>query len=84
MQIYDDADHALVVIDKNGNRTDYDLEKIQTNDNQTKSGVIDSFIDCLENNRNSEISGESVITAMRAIFASIESSLSGRTVKVYH
>ncbi len=55
---------------------------VQTNDNQTNSGVIDLFIECQESGREPEISGESVLQAMRAVFGSAESSQKGRTVTV--
>ena len=60
----------------------YDVEAIQTNDNQTKSGVIDLWIDCLTTNTPPEISGESALCAMRAVFASIRSSETGQTVEI--
>ena len=60
----------------------YELEAIQTNDNQTASGVIDCFMDCLTGNTPPAISGESVLTAMRAVFACLESSRTGRAVSV--
>ena len=34
------------------------------------------------NNKAPEISGESVLTAMRAVFASLESSATGKTVAI--
>lgn len=55
---------------------------VQTNDNQTNSGMIDLFIECQESGREPEISGESVWQAMRAVFGSVESSQKGRTVTV--
>ena len=82
MRIYDDSKHAIVVIDKDGTRTEYDVEAIQTNDNQTSSGIIDLFMECLMEMKAPEISGESVLHAMRAVFASIESSEKGCTVRV--
>ena len=82
MRIYDDPAHALVIVAKDGTRSEYDIEAIQTNDNQTKSGVIDLFIDSLENKTEPAISGKSVLSAMRAVFASIESSEKGCTVRI--
>ena len=58
------------------------MDAIQTNDNQTKSGVIDCFMDCLTGSTPPAISGESVLSAMRAVFASLESSRTGRAVAV--
>ena len=82
MRIYDDPAHSIVVKLSDGEEQTYDVEQIQTNDNQTKSGVIDLWVDCLKNNTPPEISGESALYAMRAVFASIESSQTGRTVEI--
>ncbi|MGN0982857.1 MAG: Gfo/Idh/MocA family protein [Candidatus Limivicinus sp.] len=82
MRIYDDPAHSIVVKLADGTVQTYDVEQIQTNDNQTKSGVIDLWVDCLKNNRAPEISGESALCAMRAVFASIESSRTGKAVEI--
>ncbi len=82
MRIYDDPAHSIVVKLADGEEQTYDVEQIQTNDNQTKSGVIDLWVECLKNNTPPEISGESALYAMRAVFASIESSQTGRTVEI--
>lgn len=82
MRIYDDPAHSIVVKLANGEERTYDVEQIQTNDNQTKSGVIDLWIDCLKNGRAPEISGESALYAMRAVFSSIKSSELGESVEI--
>ena len=53
------------------------MDAIQTNDNQTKSGVIDLFVESLKNPAVQGIDAQSVLTAMRAVFAAIESSKQG-------
>ena len=82
MRIYDDPAHSIVVKLADGQEQVYDVEQIQTNDNQTKSGVIDLWVDCLKNNRAPEISGESALCAMRAVFAYIASSQTGKAVEI--
>lgn len=82
MRIYDDPLHTIVITGADGSRREYDVEAIQTNDSQTSSGIIDLFIDCLEKKTAPEISGASVLQAMRAVFGSIESSEKGCTVAV--
>jgi predicted dehydrogenase len=82
MRIYDDPNHSITVIRRDGKTIQYDTDKIQTNDDQTKSGIIDMFIDCLVHHREPEISGVQALKTMRVIFASIESSQTGRTVAV--
>lgn len=82
MRIYDDPEHSIVVKLADGSKIMYDVEQIQTNDNQTKSGVIDLWMNCLTTKTAPEISGESALFAMRAIFASIRSSETGQTVAI--
>ena len=82
MRIYDDPAHSIVVKLADGTEKVYDMEQIQTNDNQTKSGVIDLWMNCLETNTPPEISGEEALYAMRAVFASLESAKAGTTVDI--
>lgn len=82
MHIYEDPACAVKVILANGEVLRYDVETIQTNDNQTKSGIIDLWMESLVNNTAPEISGESALAAMRAVFASIESSEIGAAVEI--
>ena len=82
MRIYDDPAHSIVVKLADGTEKVYDVEQIQTNDNQTKSGVIDLWMNCLETNTPPEISGEEALYAMCAVFASLESAKAGTTVDI--
>ncbi len=82
MRIYDDPAHSIVLKKPGEAPRFFDVEQIQTNDNQTKSGIIDLWIDCLTKGTESPISGESVLSAMRAVFASMESSETGRAVDI--
>lgn len=82
MRIYDDPAHSIVVKLGDGTEKVYDVEQIQTNDNQTKSGVIDLWMNCLETNTPPEISGEEALYAMRAVFASLESAKAGTAVDI--
>ena len=82
MRIYDDPAYSVKVVLANGETALFQVDRIQTNDSQTKSGVIDEFVDCIKTGRPSVLSGEEALSAMRAVFASIESSETGRTVRV--
>ena len=82
IRIYDDPAHSIV-LKKPGCEPEYfDVEQIQTNDNQTKSGIIDAWLDCVKAGKEPEINGDSVLSAMRAVFASIQSSETGKTVEI--
>jgi len=82
MRLYDDPQFSIQVTTRDGERILYEVDKIQTNDNQTSSGIIDAFVACLAEKRQPEISGAEVLKTMRVIFASIESSQTGRAVAV--
>ena len=82
MRIYDDPVHTITVISKEGAVRHYDLEQIQTNDNQTASGVIDEFVEAVVQGRPSMLDADDVVKSMKAVFASIRSSEEGRPVDV--
>lgn len=82
MRIYDDPAHSIVVNKSSGETEYYDVEQIQTNDNQTKSGIIDLWMEALVQDKEPEISGESALSAMRAVFAALVSSEKGCTVEI--
>ena len=82
MKIYEDPSYAIVVVKPDGERICYDIEKIQTNDRQMSSGVIDAFVEAIETDTTPVIDGNSVLWAMKAVFASIRSSEQGKTIKV--
>ena len=82
MRVYDDPVHTITVISKEGEVKHFDLEKIQTNDDQTASGVIDEFVEAVAQGRPSMLDAGDVIRSMKAVFASIRSSEEGSPVDV--
>ena len=82
LHIYDDPEHSLYLVKPDGEKVFYDADQIQTNDNQTSSGVIDLFVESLVNNTPPLISGEEALWSMRAIFAAVESAKTGKSVQV--
>jgi predicted dehydrogenase len=84
MRIYDDPNYSIRINTFDGEQILYDIDRIQTNESQTKSGVIDAFVDAILQNKEPEISGKVVLDSMRVIFASIESSKSGKSVTINH
>lgn len=56
--------------------------KEQTSGGRTSTGVIDAFINSIVANTPPEISGESAIWAMKAIFANEKSAETGRAVDI--
>lgn len=82
MRIYDNVNYSIQIITKDGETILYDIDKIQTNDSQTKSGIIDAFVDAVVKHHEPEVSGSDVLHAMKAIFASLESAKCKKTVTV--
>ncbi len=82
LRLYDDPTYSLKVTTREREQILYQMDGIQTNERQTKSGVIDAFVSCILENHEPEITGESVLKSMRVVFASIESSRTGQAVKV--
>ena len=80
LRLYDDPEHTVVWIHNDGSKEYIEADQIQTNDNQTSSGIIDAFVDCVMENEEAGISGDSVLSAMRAVFAAIEASEVGQTI----
>jgi UDP-N-acetylglucosamine 3-dehydrogenase len=82
MKIYDNPEFALEVIKKNGEKVQYNIGEIQTNTRQTKSGVIDAFVESIEKGMKPEVPGEEALASMKVIDACIESSQTGKSVTI--
>jgi len=82
MKIYSNPDFPIEIVKKNGEKAFYKVGGVQTNDNQTNSGIIDLFIASIVNKVPPEISGEEGLAALRIIFACFESSVAGKTVRI--
>lgn len=80
MRIYEDPTYSIVVDLNAGETLRYDVERIQTYEQQTKSGVIDLFIETILDGQASDLTGQKALDTMRAIFASVESSRTQRTI----
>lgn len=80
MHIYQDPNHAIVIERGQTEREYYDTDAIQTNDNQTSSGIIDLFVDCIVRDTAPAIGADDVLPAMRGIFACERSAQQGGMV----
>lgn len=82
MHIYDDPKYSIIIEKTDGSRIKYETDQLQTNSKQTKSGVIDEWIQCLVEDKQPELSGEEALCSMKAIFAALKSAESGRYEEV--
>lgn len=67
LKIYHDKNHQLAIEKKDGETIHYELEPIQTNDRQSNSGVIDSFIDCILFDKVPLVTGEQALASLKVI-----------------
>ena len=80
MKLYANPEHSIEICLKNGEKVYFDVDAIQTNDNQPCSGIIDAFIKALMQDKEPMIGGRDVLPAMRAIFAAAESARTGKQI----
>jgi len=55
--MYADPRYSMIIRYANGQKVFYELDTMQTNQNQTKSGVMDEFVRCIVTNTPPSISG---------------------------
>ncbi len=87
IRMYDDPRYSLIVESRDGTVTRYELDKLtsnkeQTSGGRTSTGVIDAFINGIATNTPPVIGGESVLPAMKAMFANQLSSDTGRAIDI--
>ena len=82
MKIYHSEQHQLEVITKDGEKVQYQLENIQTNNNQTNSGVIDAFIESIRLDQTPLVTGEDALTALKVILGIIEAAETNTVVMI--
>lgn len=82
LKIYNDDQYPLEVITKDGEKIHYELEGIQTNDNQTNSGVIDAFIECIRLNQEPLVTGEDAIASLKVILGIVEAAETNKVVTI--
>ncbi|SFQ72092.1 Predicted dehydrogenase [Psychrobacillus psychrotolerans] len=82
VKIYHSDQHQLEVITKDGEKVQYQLENIQTNNNQTNSGVIDAFIESIRMDQTPLVTGEDALLALKVILGIIEAAETNTVVMI--
>lgn len=67
LKIYQHPEYQLIVESKDGAVIKYELEPIQTNENQTKSGVVDAFIDSIIHDKEPLVTGKQALSSLKVI-----------------
>lgn len=73
IRIYDDPKYQVKIIYEDGSVTELEVEAIQTNDNQTKTGVIDAFIENVIAGEKSPVTAEDGFASIKVIDALMKS-----------
>lgn len=84
LKLYHDPRYSLQIIYADGTKANYELDRIQTNDDaqQRSSGAIDQFVDSILTGKPSLLDAEDILNSMRVVFACLESAESGRVVEL--
>ena len=82
LKIYHSEEYQIEVIYKNGEKVYYELESIQTNDNQTNSGVIDAFIDCIRQEQEPIVTGNDALSSLKVILGIMEAAEKGSVITI--
>lgn len=87
IRMYDDPQYSLIVEKRDGTVVPYELDRLTSNKDQTgggrtSTGVIDAFIESIRTGSPSPISADSVLPAMKAVFANQRSAQEGRAIEV--
>lgn len=67
LKIYHQPEHQLIIEMRDGGVVKFELEPIQTNDNQTNTGMIDSFIDSIIHDKEPMVTGQQALAALKVI-----------------
>jgi predicted dehydrogenase len=67
IKLYHQHNAPLTVEMKDGSVINYELEQIQTNDNQTSTGVIDAFIDSIVHGKSVPVTSAEAIASLRVV-----------------
>ena len=82
LKIYNNPEYQIEVITKDGERINYQLESIQTNDNQMNSGVIDAFIDSVRLDQEPIVTGLDALASLKVVLGILEAAETGIVVRI--
>ncbi|KRG13808.1 Gfo/Idh/MocA family protein [Lederbergia galactosidilytica] len=84
LRLEDDPDHSLIVHHIGGETENFDLGKIQSNEDggQSTTKVIDHFVDSIVNDTEPPINGEDGMKSLKVVLAALESSETKKIVQI--
>lgn len=82
MKIYHTPQKPLIVINPDGSQEEYSVGAISTNDQQLNSGIIDAFIESLNQQEKPPISSQDGLETLRVVEALLLSTEKGEVVNI--
>lgn len=82
IKVYHHPSYQIEVMTKEGENILYHLEDIQTNDDQTSTGVIDAFIDSIRLDQEPPVTGEDALLSLQVILGILASAEQEKTVYI--
>jgi len=82
LKIYHHDKYQIEVIHQNGEKVHYQLDSIQTNDNQTNSGVIYEFIQCVLHDKHPLVTGNDALSSLKVVLGIIHAAETSSVVRV--
>ncbi|MEX0655263.1 MAG: Gfo/Idh/MocA family oxidoreductase [Phycisphaeraceae bacterium] len=82
MELAMDPQFGVVVKYRNGNVEKHAVGKVASNENQTGSGIIDTFTDCILKNRKPTIDGTEGYRCLNVILTAMDASKRGSVLKL--
>jgi len=76
LKLYHNPKYSVEIVYKDGTKVHYEIDRLQTNDDaqQESSGVIDLFVDAVQNGTKTPLDAEDALESMRVVFACLASS----------
>jgi|SRR5690625_1896323 len=82
IKIYHHPDHQLEIITHQDEKIKYELEAIQTNEDQTNTGVIDAFVESIRLDKEPLVTSKDGLLSLRVILAMLEAAESNQVLKI--
>ncbi|MBM7568655.1 Gfo/Idh/MocA family protein [Paenibacillus sacheonensis] len=82
LKIFANETFPVQVKRSDGTSREYEIEGIQTNDNQTDSGVINAFVDCIVEGKKPPVSARDGLVSLKLIEAMMKAADERRSVRL--
>ncbi|MBO7745035.1 Gfo/Idh/MocA family oxidoreductase [Paenibacillus sp. MWE-103] len=82
LKIFANETYPVQLKRSDGTSKEYEIDGMQTNDNQTESGVIDAFIEAIRKGKKPPVSARDGLVSLKLIQAALKAAEERRSVRV--